>query len=190
MQEWLNWPAWKASKRQKRFRGSNPLLSANQCRKKQNKICSAFFCLWAGTTLSVVAEPDYREWFAEGVGCVATDGSEAFVKVEAVCLRIVLVHIDAGNAQSMNRIVEQQRAATPALFGRQDEKHFDHIVAQPHKGGNVSCVVTNKIKLHGGQVLRTHQRAKKVDVRLGQKMVGTAHGLFPNRCQFVQNGIG
>ena len=28
MQEWLNWPAWKASKRQKRFRGSNPLLSA------------------------------------------------------------------------------------------------------------------------------------------------------------------
>lgn len=28
VQEWLNWPAWKASKRQKRFRGSNPLLSA------------------------------------------------------------------------------------------------------------------------------------------------------------------
>ena len=30
MQEWLNWPAWKASKRQKRFRGSNPLLSAER----------------------------------------------------------------------------------------------------------------------------------------------------------------
>ncbi len=28
MQEWLNWLAWKVSKRQKRFRGSNPLLSA------------------------------------------------------------------------------------------------------------------------------------------------------------------
>ncbi len=28
MQEWLNWPAWKASKRQKRFGGSNPPLSA------------------------------------------------------------------------------------------------------------------------------------------------------------------
>lgn len=28
MQEWLNWPAWKASKPQKGFRGSNPLLSA------------------------------------------------------------------------------------------------------------------------------------------------------------------
>ena len=30
MQEWLNWPAWKASKPQKGFRGSNPLLSAKQ----------------------------------------------------------------------------------------------------------------------------------------------------------------
>ena len=27
-QEWLNWPAWKASKPLKGFRGSNPLLSA------------------------------------------------------------------------------------------------------------------------------------------------------------------
>ena len=33
MQEWLNWPAWKASKRQKRFRGSNPLLSAKHAQK-------------------------------------------------------------------------------------------------------------------------------------------------------------
>ena len=30
MQEWLNWPAWKASKPQKGFRGSNPLLSAKR----------------------------------------------------------------------------------------------------------------------------------------------------------------
>ena len=28
MQEWLNWHAWKACNRLKRFRGSNPLLSA------------------------------------------------------------------------------------------------------------------------------------------------------------------
>ena len=28
VQEWLNWLAWKVSKRQKCFRGSNPLLSA------------------------------------------------------------------------------------------------------------------------------------------------------------------
>ena len=28
VQEWLNWPAWKASKPLKGFRGSNPLLSA------------------------------------------------------------------------------------------------------------------------------------------------------------------
>ena len=28
MQEWLNWPAWKASNPLKGFRGSNPLLSA------------------------------------------------------------------------------------------------------------------------------------------------------------------
>ena len=34
VQEWLNWPAWKASKRQKRFRGSNPLLSAKYKRSK------------------------------------------------------------------------------------------------------------------------------------------------------------
>ena len=38
MQEWLNWPAWKASKPQKGFGGSNPPLSAKRnearrCRK-------------------------------------------------------------------------------------------------------------------------------------------------------------
>ena len=33
MQEWLNWPAWKASKRQKRFKGSNPFLSATVSNK-------------------------------------------------------------------------------------------------------------------------------------------------------------
>ena len=36
MQEWLNWPAWKASKHQKCFRGSNPLLSAKWHEQKQN----------------------------------------------------------------------------------------------------------------------------------------------------------
>ena len=30
MQEWLNWPAWKASKPQKGFGGSNPPLSAKE----------------------------------------------------------------------------------------------------------------------------------------------------------------
>ena len=30
VQEWLNWPAWKASKPLKGFRGSNPLLSASR----------------------------------------------------------------------------------------------------------------------------------------------------------------
>lgn len=30
VQEWLNWPAWKASKPLKGFRGSNPLLSARK----------------------------------------------------------------------------------------------------------------------------------------------------------------
>ena len=30
VQEWLNWPAWKASKPPKGFRGSNPLLSATK----------------------------------------------------------------------------------------------------------------------------------------------------------------
>ena len=44
MQEWLNWPAWKASKRQKRFRGSNPLLSATSRRLRRQNYRSAVFC--------------------------------------------------------------------------------------------------------------------------------------------------
>ena len=44
MQEWLNWPAWKASKRQKRFRGSNPLLSAIRVEQTTNK-SSVLFCI-------------------------------------------------------------------------------------------------------------------------------------------------
>ena len=44
MQEWLNWPAWKASKPQKGFRGSNPLLSA-----LRNLQCGfRFFCCTTG----------------------------------------------------------------------------------------------------------------------------------------------
>ena len=35
MQEWLNWPAWKASKPLKGFRGSNPLLSAINAENQQ-----------------------------------------------------------------------------------------------------------------------------------------------------------
>lgn len=33
MQEWLNWAAWKATKPQKGFRGSNPRLSAKKTLK-------------------------------------------------------------------------------------------------------------------------------------------------------------
>ena len=35
VQEWLNWPAWKASKPLKGFRGSNPLLSAKLISKQK-----------------------------------------------------------------------------------------------------------------------------------------------------------
>ena len=41
MQEWLNWPAWKASKPLKGFRGSNPLLSAKSAGRT---------CRYAGKT--------------------------------------------------------------------------------------------------------------------------------------------
>ena len=40
MQEWLNWHAWKACKRLKRFGGSNPPLSAKQGATGN---CSSFF---------------------------------------------------------------------------------------------------------------------------------------------------
>ena len=44
MQEWLNWPAWKASKRQKRFRGSNPLLSAKETDRRTVAFHATVFC--------------------------------------------------------------------------------------------------------------------------------------------------
>ena len=48
MQEWLNWPAWKASKRQKRFRGSNPLLSANTANRQTVAFYATVFVLSGG----------------------------------------------------------------------------------------------------------------------------------------------
>lgn len=55
MQEWLNWPAWKASKRQKRFRGSNPLLSAeardSSGQNLQDQCLADFFCVLSGRIL-------------------------------------------------------------------------------------------------------------------------------------------
>lgn len=50
MQEWLNWPAWKASKPQKGFRGSNPLLSAAETRMRTGQQPVRIFhpdTLWA-----------------------------------------------------------------------------------------------------------------------------------------------
>ncbi len=44
MQEWLNWPAWKASKPQKGFRGSNPLLSATKLQDLAMMVAGSFFC--------------------------------------------------------------------------------------------------------------------------------------------------
>ena len=44
VQEWLNWPAWKASKRQKRFRGSNPLLSATLSLQQTDFQSVVFYC--------------------------------------------------------------------------------------------------------------------------------------------------
>ena len=49
MQEWLNWPAWKASKPQKGFGGSNPPLSAKRKRSKEMSILSASFCFCSTT---------------------------------------------------------------------------------------------------------------------------------------------
>lgn len=43
MQEWLNWPAWKASKPPKGFRGSNPLLSAKRFRADRCRFMQRFF---------------------------------------------------------------------------------------------------------------------------------------------------
>ena len=43
VQEWLNWPAWKASKRQKRFKGSNPFLSAKRKPAARNLWRVCFF---------------------------------------------------------------------------------------------------------------------------------------------------
>ena len=42
MQEWLNWPAWKASKPQKGFGGSNPPLSAKQTKQRDVEQSTSF----------------------------------------------------------------------------------------------------------------------------------------------------
>ena len=62
MQEWLNWPAWKASKRQKRFGGSNPPLSAksNEARRCRAIDIFLFLCALARTCLQTQADKDKR----------------------------------------------------------------------------------------------------------------------------------
>ena len=61
MQEWLNWPAWKASKPQKGFGGSNPPLSAKIKRSKEMSILSTSFCFCSTThTNSFVGRSDVK----------------------------------------------------------------------------------------------------------------------------------
>ena len=52
MQEWLNWHAWKACNRLKRFRGSNPLLSAKK-KRATGEIPVALFHLGINSGLLV-----------------------------------------------------------------------------------------------------------------------------------------
>ncbi len=65
VQEWLNWPAWKASKRQKRFRGSNPLLSAEmmQSRRLFQVVCFVW-CLWLRASPRHCTKPNPPPAFA------------------------------------------------------------------------------------------------------------------------------
>ena len=56
MQEWLNWPAWKASKHQKCFRGSNPLLSAE--RSTSTDTTKPRWRIHRGFVISVSHPPD------------------------------------------------------------------------------------------------------------------------------------
>ena len=52
MQEWLNWHAWKACNRLKRFRGSNPLLSAKK-KRATGEIPVALFLLGINSGLNL-----------------------------------------------------------------------------------------------------------------------------------------
>ncbi len=64
MQEWLNWPAWKASKPQKGFGGSNPPLSA-----KRSEFRFSFFCVKRGIRQSVAVWQSYLRSVASEYCC-------------------------------------------------------------------------------------------------------------------------
>lgn len=71
MQEWLNWPAWKASKPLKGFRGSNPLLSADVDSDENSVIPSRSFFMparRAGTKRKGAAAGARRKDRAQGSG--------------------------------------------------------------------------------------------------------------------------
>lgn len=64
MQEWLNWPAWKASKPQKGFGGSNPPLSAKRNEARRCRaigiflfyLCTSQTCLCRGRDKTKVVD--------------------------------------------------------------------------------------------------------------------------------------
>ena len=71
MQEWLNWPAWKASKPLKGFRGSNPLLSADVDSDENSVIPSRSFFMparRAGTKRKGAAAGARRRGQTQGSG--------------------------------------------------------------------------------------------------------------------------
>ncbi len=57
VQEWLNWPAWKASKPLKGFRGSNPLLSASRQGESPRTEVRGLFYLFGTRPESVGRHP-------------------------------------------------------------------------------------------------------------------------------------
>ena len=90
MQEWLNWPAWKASKPPKGFRGSNPLLSAKKYRTIPANV------RFAGIVVSIRAaaraartrklRPAGPQAGKRGAACIKSDVGQAKTAVPALSL--------------------------------------------------------------------------------------------------------
>ena len=93
VQEWLNWPAWKASKRQKRFRGSNPLLSAKQTdnNSKHMKAKKLFAVLFSAFALLMVGceLPNNGEGDGEGVSDVTFEISVSDITSTGATVSVV-----------------------------------------------------------------------------------------------------
>lgn len=109
--------------------------------------------------------------------------------VKRICLPVILVHIHLINMAFIHGMIHQSLSVAHPLRLGLHEQHFQHIIAQTHKGGDFSVSVADYKKSDSREIPVSDQWPEILDIFFFQKMMGTTHRFFPYSQQFIRHRV-